>query len=70
MRRKSSGFMVIELMAVLLIFVIIFVICWGIYNETSRACVEYEEVPVMDCYNWGHHTTCESYTTEVCKTYE
>ena len=69
-RRKSNGFTTIEILAVFIILIILAFLAYGIYRETTSTCVEYEETPVTDCYNWGYHTTCESYIEKRCAKYD
>ena len=70
MQRKSNGFTIIELIAVIVIGAIIVLLIFGVYKQTNGTCLEYEDTPVTDCYNRGHRTTCESYIEKRCVKYD
>jgi hypothetical protein len=67
---NNKGFAIIEFLAIGM-FILILVICFGgFFYQASKPCVEYEEVPVTDCYKWGYHTTCENRMELRCIRYE
>lgn len=73
--RKSNGFTIIEILAVIIITGVIFALMAVVIKKGNEiagnlTCVEWEEVPVMDCYQWYHHTTCENRTERRCVKYE
>ena len=66
---NNKGFTLIEFLAVVIILLILIICFGGLFYQASN-CVEYQEVPVMDCYNWGYHTSCENRLERRCVKYE
>lgn len=68
--RKRNGFTVIEFFAIVIIILILVICFGGFFYQASSNCVEYEEVPVTDCYSWGAHMSCENRVEKRCMRYD
>ena len=78
MRRNSSGFTIIEALAMIVIFGILIILFSVViarieYSEVEKGeqvCVEWEDVQVTDCWSYGMGTSCEHHTEKRCVRYE
>lgn len=74
-RRKSNGFTIIEILAIIIIMGIIFALTALVIkkgNEVSgnMTCVEWEDAQVTDCWSYGMGTTCEHRVEKRCVRYD
>ena len=78
MRRNSSGFTIIEALAMIVIFGILVILLSVImarikYVEDTKGeqvCVEWEDAQITDCWSFGMGTSCEHRTEKRCVKYE
>ena len=78
MRRNSSGFTIIEALAMIVIFGILIILFSVViarieYTEVEKGeqvCVEWEDAQVTDCWSYGMGTSCEHRTEKRCVKYE
>ena len=78
MRRNSSGFTIIEALAMIVIFGILVILLSVImarikYVEDKKGeqvFVEWEDAQITDCWSYGMGTSCEHRTEKRCVKYE
>ena len=78
MQINSSGFTIIEVLAVIVIIAILTILFLVViarieYSEVEKGkqvCVEWEDVQVTDCWSYGMGTSCEHRTEKRCVRYE
>lgn len=77
-QRNNSGFTIIEVLAVIIIFAILTILFSVViarieYVEGTKGeqvCVEWEDAQVTDCWSYGMGTSCEHRTEKRCVRYE
>ena len=77
-QRNNSGFTIIEVLAMIVIFAILTILFSVVIARIESAevekgkqvCVEWEDVQVSDCWSFGYGTSCEHHTEKRCVRYE
>lgn len=77
-QRNNSGFTIIEVLAVIVIFAILTILFLVViarieYVEDikgEQVCVEWEDAHMTDCWSYGMGTSCERYVEKRCIRYE
>lgn len=71
-KRKCNGFVLVELLAIIIILTILFLMFYSIFTSGIHKgeCVEWEDVNMSDCYSYGYGTSCEHYVEKRCVRYD
>lgn len=73
-KRKSNGFTIIEMLALIVITGILFAMTAIVIKKVDETgdmvCVEWEDAQVTDCWSYGMGTTCEHRTEKRCVKYD
>lgn len=75
-KRRSNGFMIVELIAAIVILTILLTIFMIVFkkgiekSDSNMTCVEWEDAHMTDCWSYGMGTSCESYVEKRCVRYD
>ena len=62
---------ILQWLAVIVMLFVISVIIFMFFYHVNQKCIEYEEVPSMECYYWNErYSTCEERIQMRCVRYD